>query len=78
MWTARGDRQHPSNLGQVCIKGATVGETLAQGRLRQPLFRTKISDDFAPISWDDALERIKDQIQESMVDRCPSVFRTWH
>ena len=25
MWTARGDRQHPSSLGQVCIKGATVG-----------------------------------------------------
>ena len=69
MWTARGDRQHPSNLGQVCIKGATVGETLAQGRLRQPLFRTKISDDFAPISWDEALERITDQIQTSMARR---------
>ena len=69
MWTARGDRQHPSNLGQVCIKGATVGETLAQGRLRQPLFRADINNDFAPISWDDALERIKNQIQKSMVCR---------
>ena len=28
LWTARGDRHHPSSLGQVCIKGATVGETL--------------------------------------------------
>ena len=55
MWTARGDRQHPSSLGQVCIKGATVGETLASGRLRQPLFRSNFSDDFEPIGWDDAL-----------------------
>ena len=31
MWTARGDREHPSSLGQVCIKGATIGETLAPG-----------------------------------------------
>ena len=23
-WTARGDRHHPSSLGQVCVKGATV------------------------------------------------------
>ena len=39
MWSARGDRAHPSSQGQVCIKGATVGETLAGGRLSQPLYR---------------------------------------
>ncbi|NDC36215.1 MAG: hypothetical protein EBZ51_12790, partial [Synechococcaceae bacterium WB9_2_112] len=27
-WSVRGDRSHPSSLGQVCIKGATVAETL--------------------------------------------------
>ena len=32
-WTVRGDRQHPSSLGQVCIKGATVAETLDHNRL---------------------------------------------
>ena len=69
MWTARGDRQHPSNLGQVCIKGATVGETLASGRLRQPLFRSNFSDDFEPISWDDALERITQQMACSLERR---------
>ena len=69
MWTARGDRQHPSSLGQVCIKGATVGETLARGRLRQPLFRSSLEDDFAPISWDDALGRITDQIRSSVSRR---------
>ncbi len=69
MWTARGDRQHPSNLGQVCIKGATVGETLAPGRLRQPLFRKKLEDDFAPISWNEALETITGHIQASVTKR---------
>ena len=69
MWTARGDREHPSSLGQVCIKGATVGETLAPGRLRQPLFRPTLEDDFAPISWDDALNKITGQIQASVARR---------
>ena len=66
MWTARGDREHPSSLGQVCIKGATVGETLARGRLRQPLYRSSLSDNFEPISWDAAFERITDQIRTSL------------
>ena len=69
MWTARGDREHPSSLGQVCIKGATIGETLAPGRLRQPLFRPTLEDDFAPISWDNALNKITGQIQASVARR---------
>ena len=69
MWTARGDRAHPSSLGQVCIKGATVGETLARGRLRQPLYRSSLSDNFEPISWDAAFERITDQIHTSLARR---------
>ena len=69
MWTARGDRAHPSSLGQVCIKGATVGETLARGRLRQPLYRSNLSDNFEPISWDAAFNRITDQIHTSLARR---------
>ncbi|MBL6802456.1 MAG: nitrate reductase [Synechococcus sp. BS307-5m-G38] len=69
MWTARGDRSHPSSLGQVCIKGATVGETLARGRLRQPLYRSSLGDNFEPISWDAAFERITDQIRTSLARR---------
>ncbi|ABI46326.1 molybdopterin oxidoreductase family protein [Synechococcus sp. CC9311] len=71
MWTARGDRQHPSSLGQVCIKGATVGETLSRGRLDQPLGRTSLDDDFQPISWDEALERISSQIKTSLEYKGP-------
>ena len=71
MWTARGDRLHPSSLGQVCIKGATVGETLSRGRLDQPLGRTSLDDDFQPISWDEALERISSQIKTSLESKGP-------
>ena len=69
MWTARGDRTHPSSLGQVCIKGATVGETLARGRLREPLFRANLEDPFTPISWDAALETITSHINTSVSRR---------
>ena len=71
MWTARGDRQHPSSLGQVCIKGATVGETLSRGRLDQPLGRTSLDDDFQPIRWDEAIERISSQIKTSLESKGP-------
>ncbi len=74
MWTARGDRQHPSSLGQVCIKGATVGETLALGRLRTPLYRTDLTQDFAPISWDQAVELIAEQIQTSLRSKGPNAI----
>jgi ferredoxin-nitrate reductase len=53
----------------VCIKGATVGETLASGRLRQPLFRRSFNDNFEAISWDDALERITKQMACSLERR---------
>ena len=71
MWSARGDKLHPSSLGQVCIKGATVGETLARGRLDQPLSRNSLNENFEPISWDEALERITDQIQSSLKSKGP-------
>ena len=72
MWTARGDRQHPSSLGQVCIKGATVGETLALGRLRSPLYREDRTQNFAPISWDAAIQLITQRIQTSLRTKGPN------
>ena len=69
MWTARGDRTHPSSQGQVCIKGATVGETLARGRLHQPLYRASLDQDFQPVSWDTALQTITDQIHTTLANK---------
>ncbi len=74
MWAARGDRQHPSSLGQVCIKGATVGETLARGRLSQPLYRTTLNEDFQPISWDSAFDLLTDQIRNTLASKGPNAI----
>ena len=62
IWTARGDRHHPSSQGQVCVKGATVGETLHPNRLTTPLWRERLDQPFAPISWDRAFALLVDRI----------------
>jgi ferredoxin-nitrate reductase len=69
MWAARGDRQHPSSLGQVCIKGATVGETLARGRLSQPLYRASLDDAFQPIAWDAALDLVVGRMRSTLASK---------
>ena len=41
------------------------------GRLDQPLGRTSLDDEFQPISWDEALERISSQIKTSLESKGP-------
>ena len=74
VWTARGDRQHPSSQGQVCIKGATVGDTLARGRLSEPLFRSSLDQDFKPISWDQAFELLEGRIRSTLAAKGPQAI----
>ena len=74
IWSARGDRQHPSSLGQVCIKGATVGETLARGRLREPLYRPSLDQDFQAISWDAAFDLLEGRIRSSLAGKGPQAI----
>jgi len=72
MWRSRGDRNHPSNLGQICIKGATVGETLSPGRLNQPLYRDNLNDKYQSISWNEATDKIVSQIKKSLIKKGPN------
>ncbi len=65
-WTSRGDRHHPSSLGQVCVKGATVGETLARNRLTTPLWRSSIDQPFTPISWERAMDVLLDRLRTTL------------
>jgi ferredoxin-nitrate reductase len=74
MWSSRGDRDHPSSLGQVCIKGATVGETLARGRLNQPLYRASLEQDFQPIAWDQALDLLEGRIRSTLAGKGPQAI----
>ncbi|MEA5416031.1 molybdopterin oxidoreductase family protein [Synechococcus sp. BA-132 BA5] len=72
IWAARGDRRHPSSLGQVCVKGATVGETLHRNRLTTPLYRQRTDQPFAPISWDRAFDLLEAQVRQTLAAKGPS------
>ncbi|WP_069791129.1 molybdopterin oxidoreductase family protein [Cyanobacterium sp. IPPAS B-1200] len=59
-----GDRTHPSSLGKVCVKGATVGEAIKKSRLEYPLWRESLDQEFQRISWEEAFEKIVTQINK--------------
>jgi ferredoxin-nitrate reductase len=73
-WTARGDRHHPSSLGQVCVKGATVGETLHHNRLTTPLWRARTDQPFAAISWERAFSLLVERIQATLASKGPQAL----
>jgi len=73
-WGVRGDRHHPSSLGQVCIKGATVGETLHRNRLTTPLWRPRTDQPFTPISWERAFTILVERIRASLAERGPGAL----
>ncbi|MGC9236768.1 MAG: molybdopterin-dependent oxidoreductase, partial [Thiomonas sp.] len=59
--SVRGDPDHPTTHGKLCTKVSRYTErTYHPGRLLQPLRRVgpKGSGQFAPISWDEALDTI--------------------
>ncbi|MGB5960598.1 MAG: nitrate reductase [Coleofasciculaceae cyanobacterium] len=63
MWKVQGDRTHPSSLGKVCVKGATVTEAIAKDRLLYPMMRESLDQPFRRVSWDEALNLIVERIQ---------------
>lgn len=63
IWQVRGDRSHPSSLGKVCVKGATVAESLDKDRLKYPMMRDSLDEEFRRVSWEEALDRIVNRIQ---------------
>ena len=64
LWQVRGDRSHPSSKGKVCVKGATVAESLDKNRLKYPMLRDRLDREFRRVSWDEALTRISDRLKE--------------
>ncbi len=72
IWQAVGDREHPSSKGQVCIKGASVGESLNKDRLKHPMMRKSLDQPFEQVSWEVALGKITSEIQKSIDLRGPN------
>jgi ferredoxin-nitrate reductase len=63
IWQVRGDRNHPSSKGKVCVKGGTIAESLDKDRLKYPMIRDSLHDPFRRVSWDEALDKIVNRIQ---------------
>ena len=62
-----GSRNHPSSRGKLCIKGAAGLEYVySPDRVLKPLLRQgeRGLNDFKAISWDEALDRIADKLDE--------------
>ncbi len=47
----------------VCVKGATITESLHKDRLLHPMMRDSLDEPFRRVSWDEALDRIVNRIQ---------------
>ncbi|HEY9812116.1 MAG TPA: molybdopterin-dependent oxidoreductase, partial [Candidatus Sericytochromatia bacterium] len=58
IWKVQGDRTHPSSQGMVCVKGATIAESLSKDRLHYPMMRDSLDQPFQRVSWEEALDRI--------------------
>jgi ferredoxin-nitrate reductase len=65
----RGDRSHPSSQGMVCVKGATIAESIQKDRLLHPMMRDRLDDEFRQVSWDEALEAIVGQMQHAIATK---------
>jgi ferredoxin-nitrate reductase len=63
IWHVKGDRTHPSSQGMVCVKGATIAESLHKDRLRYPMVRDSLDQPFRRVTWDEAIEKIVNRIQ---------------
>ncbi|MBK4730245.1 nitrate reductase [Oxynema sp. CENA135] len=63
IWKVKGDRAHPSSEGMVCVKGATVSESLSKNRLKAPMMRESLDRPFRRVSWDEALGAIVQRLQ---------------
>ncbi|MBE9032036.1 nitrate reductase [filamentous cyanobacterium LEGE 11480] len=72
IWGIRGDRNHQSSLGQVCVKGATIGEVIHRNRLKHPMMRESLDQPLRQVSWDEALDAIANQIRHTLATQGPN------
>ena len=63
IWRVRGDKSHPSSQGMVCVKGATIAESLDKNRLYHPMVRDSLNEEFRRVSWNEAFDIITQRIQ---------------
>lgn len=60
-FSVKGDKEHPANLGRLCSKGTSLGETLAlDDRLLVPKIGGK------QVSWDEALDTVSEEFSRTI------------
>jgi ferredoxin-nitrate reductase len=73
-WSVRGDRAHPSSQGMVCVKGATIAESLDKNRLLYPYIRESLDHPFRRVSWDEAETAIARRIHQVIETQGPEAI----
>src|SRR6476469_972333 len=73
-WQVRGDRTHPSSQGMVCVKGATIAESLNKDRLLYPMMRDTLNEPFRRVSWEEAYDCIGKRIQSVRFTQGPEAI----
>lgn len=63
-WQVRGDRNHPSSKGLVCVKGATIAEAIDKDRLKYPMLRHSLDEPFQRVSWEAAYDHIATRLRQ--------------
>ncbi len=70
-----GDPDHPVTQGFLCWRTNHYLETqYSPDRLLQPLYRKSLDDDFAPISWDDALDLAAARLRQIRAESGPAAI----
>ena len=66
----RGDKDHPSNYGKLCTKGAALGDTVTPiGRLTQPMQRVENVQQQLP--WGEASQLVADKFAQAIKEHGP-------
>jgi formate dehydrogenase major subunit len=61
-----GDPDHVINRGTLCSKGAALsGLSENENRLLQPMYRAPYSNEWRPVSWDQALTQIAARVKKT-------------
>jgi ferredoxin-nitrate reductase len=68
IWKVVGDKSHPSSQGMVCVKGATIAESLHKSRLLYPMMRDSLDQPFERVTWNQAFDRIVSKIRKVAID----------
>ncbi|CAH6848659.1 Nitrate reductase [Vibrio chagasii] len=65
-----GDKDHPSNYGKLCTKGAALGDTVTPiGRLTQPMQRVASGQQLLP--WSSASQLVADKFKQAIEQHGP-------